>query len=503
MEKAVVLEAKGISKDFGSVQAVKNMNVSFFKGEIHCIVGENGSGKSTLASMISGSLKPTAGVMLKDGQPYAPANMLDARRHGVSILVQEQGTINGLSVCDNIFLGRETSFSKSGKIVSKKRLREEARKVLDEINLSFIDPQDNIANASFEDRKLIEVAIAMADHPEILILDETTTALSHKGRDLVYEIIEKMRDEGKTVIFISHDLNEVSRFADTVTVMRDGNYVTTLTKEQGTITLDAMRMNMIGRNLGEHYYRLDSQETANETTVLEASHIRYGKLVKDVSLELKEGEILGIGGLTDSGMHEVGKALFGAVTVDSGHVTAKLSGRTIRRPSDATASGIAYLSKNRDSESLMMGATIKENIVLGSLDKLARKTYISKRSEKDLAMEYAQKLDVKMSTINQKVGELSGGNKQKIVVAKWLANDSRILIMDCPTRGIDVGVKATIYHIMEDIKAQGISIVMISEEMPELIGMSDRILILKNGEITGMFLRSEKPTEQTIIECMI
>lgn len=499
----VALELKGMCKDFGSVHAVKDMDVRFMQGEIHCIVGENGSGKSTLASMISGSLKPTAGVMIKDGKPHAPGSMLDARKNGISILVQEQGTINGLSVCDNIFLGRESSFSKSGKMVDHKRMQTEARRVLDGIQLSDVQPDDNINSVSFEDRKLIEVAIALSDDPDILILDETTTALSHKGRDIVYRIIQQMRQKGKTIVFISHDLKEVQQFADTVTVMRDGEYVTTMTKAAGDISVDSIRLNMIGRDLSGHYYRADTEESCEDETILTANNVYFGKLIKGASLELKKGEILGIGGLTDSGMHELGKAMFGAVKIDDGQVISHPSGKQILRTSDATACKIAYLSKNRDSESMMMGATIKQNIVLSAFDKLKTWFYISDKSEKDLATEYAQKLDIRMSSINQMVGELSGGNKQKVVVAKWLANDSKVLIMDCPTRGIDVGVKATIYRIMEDLKAQGISIVMISEEMPELIGMSDRIIIMKNGEITGTFLRSQRPTEQDIIQCMI
>lgn len=499
----VALEVRGMCRDFGSVHAVKDMDVRFMKGEIHCIVGENGSGKSTLASMISGSLKPTAGAMEKGGKPHAPVSMLEARKNGVSILVQEQGTINGLSVCDNIFLGREGGFSKSGRIVDSKRMKTEARRILDEIQLTDVRPEDSIQRVSFEDRKLIEVAIALSDNPDILILDETTTALSHKGREIVYRIIQEMREKGKTIIFISHDLEEVQRFADTVTVMRDGEYVATMTKAAGDITVDNIRLNMIGRDLSGHYYRTDTEERSGQEIVLSAQNVRYGKMVHNASLELRQGEILGIGGLTDSGMHELGKAMFGAVTIDAGQVISYPSGKRIRRASDATGCKIAYLSKNRDSESIMMGATIKNNIVLSAFDKLKSAFYISQKREKQLASEYAEKLDIKMSSINQMVGELSGGNKQKVVVAKWLANDSNVLIMDCPTRGIDVGVKATIYHIMEDLKAQGISIVMISEEMPELIGMSDRILIMKNGEITGTFSRSQKPTEQDIIQCMI
>lgn len=503
MSKETVLEVKGLTKQFDTVLAVDRLSVAFKKGEVHCVVGENGSGKSTLASMISGSLKPTAGEMFLDGKPYSPKTMLDARQNGISILVQEQGTIDGLSIAENIFLGRETSFSKSGKVVNRSRMITEAKKVLEEIQMGNLDPAANISTISFEDRKLIEVAISLADEPRILILDETTTALSHKGRDIIYQIIGRMREEGKTIIFISHDLDEVKEYADTVTVMRDGAYVTTLTREEGTITVDNIRRNMIGRDLEGKYYRTDEQETAGEQTVLKANKLQLKDILKGITFDLKEGEILGIGGLTDSGMHEIGQALFGAVILDSGSVTVMPSGKKISNTTDAARNGIAYLSKNRDKESLMMNASVKDNVALASADKLAKKTFISPRKLKALSKEFATKLEVKMSSLNQSVGELSGGNKQKVVVAKWLANDSRIMIMDCPTRGIDVGVKATIYRIMERLKADGVAIVMISEELTELIGMSDRILIIKKGQVTAQYKRSEKPTEHDIIQYMI
>lgn len=499
-ETDILLKLEGMNKSFTSTKAIVDVSLEVKRGEVRGLIGENGSGKSTLASMVTGTFKRDSGEMFFEGEPYSPASMIDSKSHGISILVQEMGTINGLTVWENIFLGKEDLFSKGG-YVNQKKMIEEAKKALEKIGASYIDPCEKVELYSFEDRKMIEVATALHNDPKLLIIDETTTALSQKGRERIYAIIKERKGQGKSVLFISHDLKELELVCDTVTILRDGYYIDTLQKEK--ITQDNMRTLMIGRELSGHYYREDKYGSHDDEVVFEVNNVSLGDKLNDINLKLYKSEILGIGGLTDSGMHELCKVMFGAMKPDTGEVILKKVNKKITSTAEAIRNKIAYLPKDRDQESLFIGANIMDNIVLPSLDNLKNRGLISRKSEKQLAEENAERLNVKMQDINQLVKELSGGNKQKVVVAKWMANDSEVLIMDCPTRGIDVGVKANIYALMEELKKSGKSIIMVSEEMPELLGMSDRVVVLKDGRITAEFDRSEALTENAIIQKMI
>ena len=496
----VVLRIEGINKTFTATKAVVDLSLDFHKGEVRGLIGENGSGKSTLTSMIAGFLKPDSGVMTLNGKEHAPHSMLDGKKAGICILVQEMGTIDGLTVAENIFLGKEDSFRQAG-VINKKKMNVAAQAVLEEVGAGYINAATRINHLTFEERKLVEVAAAVYSRPQILILDETTTALSQHGRDKIYDLIKTMREEGKTVIFISHDLQEMVQNCDRVSVMRDGHLITTLQKDE--ISIENMRQRMIGRDLSGHYYREDKQSTAGGDVVLRCENIKLHKILHGVSFDLHSGEILGIGGLTECGMHELCKVAFGLIKPDAGSVTMPKLGKKIRNPRDAISGRVAFVPKNREQEAIMTQASIKDNIVLMSLDKLRKGPYISKKSERDLAQKEGADLSIKMVSIQQLVAALSGGNKQKVVLAKWLANDSEIFILDCPTRGIDIGVKAAIYHLMEDLKEQGKSIIMVSEEMPELMGMSDRIIVLKDGVMMGELNRGDNFSEEALIEMMI
>ena len=498
-EKNVLLEVKDISKSFSSTKALTDVSIRFENAQIHGLIGENGSGKSTLSSIITGALPADKGSIYFKGQPFTPTSIADSRGHGICMLAQELGTIDGLTVAANMFLGREDMFSLKG-TVSAKRMNREAGKILQENGAGYIDPAEFVDRYSFEERKLIEVASAMYYDPDVLIVDETTTALSQKGRDVIYGIIHKMRDAGKLVILISHELKELKTHCDVVSVLKDGCVAGELAGEE--ITESNMRALMVGRQLQGSYYRDDDDGYGDEVILSVRGLCREG-VVKNISVDLHRGEILGIGGLSECGMHELCKMLFGALPKDSGEIVAVASGRSIRRTGDALREHIAYLAKDRDRESVFLNASIKDNIVMMSLDLLKKGPYISPRKEKELAKENSELLSIKMRDIEQQVKELSGGNKQKVAVAKWLANKSEVFLMDCPTRGIDIGVKQAIYHLMEDLKKEGHSIIMVSEELPELIGMSDRILILKDGEISAEFLREQHVDEQTVIQKMI
>ena len=495
----VLLRVEHIDKSFGSTHALKDISFDILPGEICGLIGENGSGKSTVSSIISGLLKADKGQMQFLGKPYAPQTVIEANKLGVCMIVQEQSTVDTVTVAANIFLGEEDTFTRFG-LVDNRRMNQEAQKALDAIGATHIRPGELTKHLSFEDRKMVELARAFYRKPKLIIVDETTTALSKTGRDVLYRLIERHRDEGGSVIFISHELKEVMDKCDRITVLRDGELTAVLPREE--FTEHTIRNLMVGREIDDTYYRTDRERHYGEEVVLRAENLR-SDTVKGVSLALHRGEILGVGGLTDCGMHELGKLLFGALKPDGGEVLFKEKTR-VTDPTMAIRAHIGYMSKNRDIEALMTNATISDNICLTAFPLLEKFRFISNRREKRFANQWADEMNVKRSSISDNIRSLSGGNKQKVIFAKWLSNGTEVFIMDCPTRGIDIGVKAAIYQIMERLKAENKSILMISEELPELLGMCDRVLILKDGRVNGEFLRdSEAFSEQDLIRAMI
>jgi ribose transport system ATP-binding protein len=495
-----MLEVLNVSKTFINTRALKNVDFSLGEREIRGLVGENGSGKSTLVSIIAGIIQADAGSMKKDGMPYHPRSRLEANQEKVSIIVQEQGTIDCLTVASNLFLGKEREFSRFG-VVRTKDMANEAASVLARYGIEHIDPHSFITDLSFEDRKLLEFAKALYVNPDILIIDETTTALSHSGRDNLFSELGKLKDKNKSIIFITHDLSEVFDHCDNVSVMKDGQIIGTV--KTGDIDERILKEMMVGRELQHSYYREDFESTISDENVIEVKNLSHSTDLSGVSFTLRKAEILGIGGLTDCGMHTLGKILFGLERADSGEIRYLFADMPIHSQIQAIRAGIAYLPKNRDQQSIMLLSSIRENLCLPSLEKMQRNTFISPSKERRLAEEGAAKLNVKMDSIEQYCLYLSGGNKQKVALSKWLVKDSEVFILDCPTRGIDVAVKASIYQLMQRLKQDGKSIIMISEELQELIGMSDRIMILKNGEIKKIFERSEHLSEENIIHYMI
>lgn len=498
MKNDYLFRAEKICKSFGSTHALINVDMTVSPGEIRGLIGENGSGKSTLSSIVAGMQKANKGKLYLNGEEYNPGGTIEAIDNGVSMVVQEQGTINKITVAANIFFGREDIFVKHG-ILNVKRMNREAGQILQEIGAEHIQPSALIDSLTFEDRKLVELARALYTKPKLWIIDETTTALTVNGREILYKLMRKLRGEGGSILFISHDIDEVMKMCDSLTVLRDGVMTATLDKKD--FNSDKIKQLMIGREISGHYYREDTESSYGEEVVLEAKEVSFG-ILKNITLQLHSQEILGIGGLSDCGMHDIGKILFGLLKPEKGEVL-KDGKQKINSSSWAVANGIAYVSKNRDRESLMPIGSIKDNICLPSLKDLAHCKIISKKSEKKLAENWSKVLEVKSTSIKKYCNTLSGGNKQKVVLAKWLAKGSDILILDCPTRGIDIGTKASIYHLVEELKKQGKSIVLISEELSELIGMSDRIFILKDGIVSGEFSRSDGLTEAKLIQKMI
>ncbi len=499
MENSIIFKAEHMYKSFAVTKAVVNFSLELKRGEIHGLIGENGSGKSTFSSMVAGLYKPDEGHMTINGEDYSPASTEDAALHRVALVVQEIGTIGPITVSANIFLNKEKQFSQMG-LINYAKMDREARRILDLIGGEHIDPKARTDSLNLEDRKLVEIARAMYCEPEVLIIDETSNALTTRGRKILYQNMCAVRDRGGAVLFITHDLNELVQMCDSVTIMRDGIFVKTLKKSE----MDAgyMKELMVGREIADNYYRPDFAPDYQEEVVLRAGGIVSPEL-KNVTLELHRGEILGIGGLSESGMHELGRVLFGVEKPDQGEVVITETGDHITSPGDAIRNAVGYMSKNRDTEALILNYSIEDNICLPSLSRLKKGGLIRRRDEKELAAKWSGKLAVKMRSTEQYCSQLSGGNKQKVVLAKWMGNNSQILIMDCPTRGIDIGVKESIYKLMMQFKKEGRSMIMISEELPELLGMSDRVVIMRDGQIVHEESRSSELTEQKVIGYMI
>lgn len=490
-----------VCKNFSSTRALINVDFKLCRGEICGLIGENGSGKSTLTSIFAGVQAPTSGELFRAGKPYKPESMLDAQKEGVAMIVQEIGTLPSVDVAENIFIGNYGIFSKKGRLDVKK-MHEEADKILAEIGADDIKGDMRVSQLNFEDRKIVEIARAMYLKPEILIVDESTTALAQKGRQLIYKLINKMREEKKGVIFISHDLEELERVCTKITCLRDGVLVGHLEKDD--IKAEKMRPLMVGRELQGAYFRTDWDGSCEEEVALDIKHITSEDgYIRNFSIQLHKGEILGFGGLADCGMHEVGRMIFGLEPTITGEIIHVPSGENIHTVSDAIKQNIGYVSKDRDNESIILNASIRDNVVMASYKGLASKGIISPKQEKELSDRQIETMRIKCINGKQFCNQLSGGNKQKVAFSKWLAAKSEIFILDCPTRGIDIGVKASMYQLINEFKKQGKAIIMISEELSELIGMSDRMIIMKDGKVTAEVMRNENVTDTDLIEYMV
>ncbi len=492
-----ILEFKDMCKNFGATVALDHVSFVLKEGEVRGLIGENGSGKSTVSSIAAGMQKATSGKMYYRGREWEPASALEAQEKGICMIVQEAGTIPGIPVADNIFLGHEQMFA-IGPFVNHHKMVAEAQKLLDSLGIE-IDAGIRTGRLDLQQCKLIEIAKAMYWKPKILVVDETTTALSQTGRELLYRVMRQLADEGGSVMFISHDLDEMMEHCDAVTVLRDGNIVGSLDKKD--FDGELMKKMMVGREIKGDYYRSDD-DPYEDTVVLWADCITTRKDLLCFDLELHKGEILGIGGLSECGMHTVGKALFGYEKLLDGRV---LAGKEeIRSPEAAIRNKMAYTSKDRDRESVGLSGTIRDNIAsTGYVKNLLAGPIISFRKEKEYVDRQIRELSLKCASQYHTVNTLSGGNKQKVVFGKWIGGDADILILDCPTRGIDIGVKASMYQLIYRMKKEGRSIILISEELPELIGMSDRILIMKDGRVVHEAKRSDRPTEHDLIHYMI
>lgn len=498
----MILKIEKLNKWFGVTHANRDIDFSLNRGEIRGLIGENGSGKSTLTSQICGIQQPTSGKMFLNGQEYAPASPLEANQHQVSMVVQELGVLGTLPGYINMFMGHTQRFTKGG-ILDIRAINKAAAEELDKYG--FRVPLDVLTqDLSIEQRKLLELTKALSIEPDILVLDEITQALSHDNRKILYQIMHDFTAKGHSIIMISHDLEETVEICDTITVLRDGEVITTLPKAE--YDLDNLKRMMIGRETNEHYFRLDQTESHSDEVILSVDGLTTNH-IRDISFDLHRGEILGVCGLSDGGIHDLGRALFMKEKLHGGSVTIHTpnGSHKVKRSGDITRNGGAYLSKDRDSDGLMLQATIALNIQVPSFGNIAGPLgFINQKRKRALAEDAKKDFEIKCVSVDAPVNSMSGGNKQKVNLSRWLAKGLDFIILDCPTRGVDVGVKAYIYNLLEDeAKKHNRAILLISDELNEVIGMSDRLIIMKNGEISNILSRTDGFAEEKIVEAMI
>lgn len=501
MEKEIIFEARHMRKEFGPTIALKDVDFTLRRGEIRGLVGENGSGKSTIMSIASGMQPATKGEMFYLGKPWKPANMVQSQDAGISMILQEANTIPGVTVAQNIFSGHEYDFSTFG-IINMPKMYKAAQKILSSFGIDQIKASDPIDRYTFEERKLVELVRCVTDKTQILVVDETTTALSLEGRQILYKLIHRMADEGKSVVFVSHDMDEILEQCTDLTVLRDGEIIGHLTRSDmdAEDAVKKIRYMMVGREIGEKYYREDYDTSHGDEVALEFEDVSFGG-IQHFNLKLHKGEIIGMGGLSGCGMHDIGRIGYGLEKLSGGRVLR--NGKEIKTPLMAINNGIGYISKNRDSEALILNGAIQDNIVLPSIPALEHATFINPGDEKHLSEVEIANYRIKCHNGKQYVNTLSGGNKQKVSFGKWTAKGSEVIIMDCPTRGVDIGVKQAMYTLIEDMKKQGKAILMISEELSELIGMADRLIIMKDFKVTTLVERSPELKQTDLIEYMI
>lgn len=487
----VILTMKDIDKSFLGVHALDHVSLEIRKGEVLALVGENGAGKSTLMKVLTGIYKKDSGTIIYEGKEVEFHNTKEAQKAGIVIVHQELNMLGHLSVAQNIFIGREF---KKGLGIDDKKMNEEAKKLFEQLNIN-IDTSEQMNKLTVGKQQLCEIAKAISHKAKIIIFDEPSAALTESEIDELFKIIRDLRKKGLGIVYISHRMDEIKKITDRVTVMRDGSYVGTL------ITNDCTKDEIINMMVGRVIYedpKTQNMVPADAPVVLKVDHLRAGRMVKDVSFELHRGEILGFSGLMGAGRTETARALFGADPIESGDIYINGEKVEIKSPQDAVKHGIGYLSEDRKRYGIVVQKTVAENTTMASLNDYIKGIFINKGKEEAVAKKYVEALSTKTPSVDQLVVNLSGGNQQKVVIAKWLTCDSDILIFDEPTRGIDVGAKNEIYKLMNKLAKDGKAIIMISSEMTEILRMSDRIVVMCEGIKTGELDISEATQENVM-----
>jgi ribose transport system ATP-binding protein len=487
------LEMDGIYKSFGGVNALQNVELKVEKGEVHAIIGENGAGKSTLMKILSGAIKKDKGSIKIDGLEKQFTVPKDAVIAGISVIYQELNMVPHLTVAENIFLG---DYPLKRGLIDWKTIYKKSQELLDQLG-SNISPKETVSRLSVAQQQMVEIARSLKSNSKIVVFDEPSAVLGKKDSQVLFDIIAKLKNDGVSILYISHRLDEILKITDHVTILRDGKFITTAK------TKDLAMSDLISYMTGKQYQDMWPERKVvieDGITALEVINLCRAPLLKDVSFKVKKGEVVGLAGLVGSGRSEVARCIFGADKLDSGKI--KLFGETIKilSPTDAIKNRIAFVTEDRKSEGLLLERSIMDNISLTNLNKHVRWFWIDKKSERNTSKNLKERLQIKMSDLNTPVKNLSGGNQQKVVLAKWLNIDPDILILDEPTRGVDVGAKAEIYQIIEELKRQDKAVLLISSEFAEIMGLSDRIVLMDRGEVVGQYTREEAAEDTKFLE---
>lgn len=486
----VIVSMQGISKSFPGVKALDNVRFELRSGEVMALLGENGAGKSTLMKILSGVYTGDAGTIEIFGKSYGDLTPKQAQAVGVAIIHQELNMCRHLTVAENMFLGREIY---KGFMLDNAAMEREAARVLGELKID-ISPRQVVGDLPVSKQQMVEIAKALSTNARVLIMDEPTSALTSKEIDDLFRIIRQLRANGCGIVYISHRLEELAHIVDRVTIMRDGQYITSMNFQD--VTLDEIIAHMVGREIKEKFPRVECEKGKK---VFEVKHLNAGRMVRDVSFELYEGEIVGFAGLMGAGRTETTRAIFGVDPKESGEILLDGKPVSIRSPQDAIQAGIVLAPEDRKKDGLCTKLSIRHNIALPNLDLLCNRLGVVSTTKEDAMCDQAvDNLKIKTPNVDVDAGNLSGGNQQKVVVGKWLARNSRVVMFDEPTRGIDVAAKVEIYNLMNQLKQQGIAVMFVSSEMPEVMGIADRIIVMCDGRITGE-LSARETTQNEIL----
>ena len=478
-----ILELKHITKLYPGVVALNDVSLEVRRGEILALVGENGAGKSTLIKTCSGAITPTQGEIVINGKSFTGMTPQTSEQNGIGVIYQEFNLVGDLSVAENIFLGRAI---RKGMVIDLKAMERESKKILDSLNIK-INPKTLVKNLSVGYQQMVEIAKAVSHNAKLLIMDEPSAPLTSAEVEAMFAIVDKLKAGGVSIIYISHRLDEIFRLADRITILRDGQYVTTLNTDE--TNKDELVKYMVGRQLTEVYPKRD-EICVKDEVIFEAVNVS-GNGDKNISFKIHRGEVLGLGGLVGAGRTEFAELMFGMRPKTAGKFIFKGKEISPKTPKDAIELGIGLVPEDRKKEGALLGMSIRCNINMPIYQRISKGTVINEKKEEEIAQTYRKEISIKTPTLDQLVKNLSGGNQQKVILAKWLAADSELLIFDEPTRGIDVGAKQEIYTLINHLVEQGKTVLMISSEMEELMGMSDRILILAEGNMTGELNKSE------------
>ncbi|HFL2491829.1 TPA: sugar ABC transporter ATP-binding protein [Clostridioides difficile] len=488
----IILKLSNIAKEFPGVRALDNVNFELFHGEVHALLGENGAGKSTMIKILTGAHSKTSGKFIFEGKEIEHISPDISKKIGINAIYQELTVFDELTVAQNIFMGKEIN----GKVLTNdKKMNEEAKKIFDNMGID-INPNSLVKELSIAQKQMVEIARVLSSETKVLIMDEPTSSISKKETEILFRLINDLKESGVSIIYISHRMEELFEICDRITIMRDGKTISTLNTKDISSEEELVNL-MIDRKLDQFFPK---RKVEIKEEIMRVESLTKNNVFNDISFNIRKGEILGIGGLVGSKRSEIVEAIFGLRTYDSGKIYLNNEEVKFKTPSDAIENGLGLITEDRKGTGLFLQMSVKENTTMAGLKKISKfKSIIDRKKEKEILEKYIEALKIKTPHMNQVIQSLSGGNQQKAIIARWLLLQPDILIMDEPTRGIDVNAKAEIYNLMGDLVESGVSIIMISSEIPELISMSDRIMVMREGHISG-FLEGEEMVENNVLK---